>query len=144
MNVAKNKYHIKLKIPGPDMTDLELGCNSDVQYGKWMAACRLASKGKTMADPTYDVEVAGIKTFISMQQDNKDETDNPAVDNSHIQCEDFVPQRLLNRMKSKQVCRSYFSTELLLNRLTPATLENFFSDLAPPGIYTLSKVAERK
>ena len=107
VNVAKNKYHIKLKIPGPDMTDLELSCNSDVQYGKWMAACRLASKGKTMADPTYDVEVAGIKTFISMQQDNKDETDNPAVDNSHIQCEDFVPQRLLNRMKSKQVCRFY-------------------------------------
>ena len=103
VNVSKNKFHIKLKIPGPDMTEIELGCNSDVQYGKWMAACRLAAKGKTMADPTYDVEVAGIKTFISMQRDTKDETDSPAVDNASIQCEDFVPQRLLSRMKSKQV-----------------------------------------
>ena len=95
------------------MTEVELGCNSDVQYGKWMAACRLAAKGKTMADPTYDVEVAGIKTFVSMQQDNRDETDNPAVDNSHIQCEDFVPPRLLNRMKSKQVRKVKFLLKFL-------------------------------
>ncbi len=102
VNVSKNKYNIKLKIPGPDMTELELSCNSDVQYGRWMAACRLASKGKTMADPTYDVEVSGIKTFISMQKD-KDETDGPAMENSSLQSEDFVPPRLLTKYKSKQV-----------------------------------------
>ena len=55
-----------------------------------------------MADPTYDVEVSGIKTFISMQKD-KDETDNPALENSSLQSEDFVPPRLLNKYKSKQV-----------------------------------------
>lgn len=107
VNVAKNKFHIKLKIPGAEMTELELGCNSDVQYGRWMAACRLAAKGKTMADLTYDVEVAGIKTFISMQRDNRDETDSPAVDNASIQCEDFVPMRMLGKMKSKQVFIRY-------------------------------------
>ena len=111
VNVAKNKFNIKLKIPGPDMVELELGCNSDIQYGRWMAACRLAAKGKSMADPTYDVEVAGIKTFIGMQRDNKDETDNPSVDNSSIQCEDFVPPRILNKLKSKQVCISLFKQE---------------------------------
>ncbi len=84
------------------MIDLELGCLSDVQYGKWMAACRLASKGKTMADPTYEVEVSGIKTFISMQKD-KDETDNASMENPGLQSEDFVPPRLLSKYKSKQV-----------------------------------------
>lgn len=118
VNVSKNKFHIKLKIPGPDMTEIELGCNSDVQYGKWMAACRLAAKGKTMADPTYDVEVAGIKTFISMQRDTKDETDSPAVDNASIQCEDFVPQRLLSRMKSKQIAARILEAHSGFTKLT--------------------------
>eukprot|EP00794_Sanderia_malayensis_P020277 gene20277-22263_t len=102
VNVAKNKFNIKLKIPGQDMIELELSCNSDVQYARWMAACRLASKGKTMADPTYDVEISGIKTFIGMQKD-KDDTDGPQMENSHLQSEDFVPPRLLNKYKSKQI-----------------------------------------
>ena len=60
-----------------------------------------------MADASYDVEVSGVKTFLSMQREGKnkvaeDEIDNGA-DTSAIQAEDFVPQRLLNKYKSKQV-----------------------------------------
>ena len=76
VNIAKDKYHIKLRIPGPDIVEVELGCNSSEQYVKWMGACRLAAKGKTMADPSYDVEMSGVKTFLNMQSDSKmDETD---------------------------------------------------------------------
>lgn len=39
-----------------------------------MAACRLASKGKTMADSGYDAEVSGIQAFLSMQHDKGDAT----------------------------------------------------------------------
>jgi len=39
-----------------------------------MAACRLASKGKTMADAGYDAEVSGIQAFLSMQHDKGDAT----------------------------------------------------------------------
>lgn len=33
-----------------------------------MAACRLASKGRSLADSSYDSEVASIKSFLSMQK----------------------------------------------------------------------------
>ena len=39
-----------------------------------MAAYRLASKGKTMADAGYDAEVSGIQAFLSMQHDKGDAT----------------------------------------------------------------------
>ena len=32
-----------------------------------MAACRMASKGKSMADSGYDAEVKSIQAFLSMQ-----------------------------------------------------------------------------
>ena len=32
-----------------------------------MAACRMAAKGKSMADRGYDAEVKSIQAFLSMQ-----------------------------------------------------------------------------
>lgn len=69
VNLAKEKFNIKLRIPGNDMTELDIGCVSSEQYVKWMAACRLASKGKTMADPSYEVEISGVRTFLSLQSE---------------------------------------------------------------------------
>jgi len=39
-----------------------------------MAACRMASKGKTMADASYSSEMAGIQAFLSMQHDKGEST----------------------------------------------------------------------
>jgi len=39
-----------------------------------MAAFRMASKGKTMADASYNSEMAGIQAFLSMQHDKGDST----------------------------------------------------------------------
>lgn len=107
VNINKDKYHIKLVIPGQDMYEMELGCTSSQQYVKWMAACRLASKGKTMADPTYDMEMSGVNTFLNMQSDvkdsAKDETDYDAGAHGGMHPEDFVPPRILHRYKSKQI-----------------------------------------
>ena len=33
----------------------------ETQYSRWMAACRMAAKGKTMADRGYDAEVKSIQ-----------------------------------------------------------------------------------
>lgn len=33
-----------------------------------MAACRLASKGRSLADSSYDTEVMSIKSFLNMQK----------------------------------------------------------------------------
>lgn len=38
------------------------------QYAHWMAGCRLASKGRTMADSSYASEVQAILAFLSLQR----------------------------------------------------------------------------
>ena len=37
------------------------------QYARWMAAFRLASRGRSMADATYQTEVESIKNLLQMQ-----------------------------------------------------------------------------
>ena len=36
----------------------------ETQYSRWMAACRMAAKGKTMADRGYDAEVKSIQVNL--------------------------------------------------------------------------------
>ncbi len=64
-----------------------------------MAACRLAAKGKTMADRGYDAEVKSIQAFLSMQHPASQPVINPAT--LDISVEEYVAPRFLRRMKSK-------------------------------------------
>ncbi|KAI4803947.1 hypothetical protein KUCAC02_025592, partial [Chaenocephalus aceratus] len=57
VNISSQKFNIKLLIPVADgMNEIWLRCDMEKQYAHWMAACRLASKGKTMADSSYNLE----------------------------------------------------------------------------------------
>lgn len=103
VNIGKEKYNIKLRIPGADMTELDIGCNSSEQYVKWMAACRLASKGKTMADPSYDVEISGVRTFLSLQSDGNSNDNDASMGEGGMTPEDFVSPKILNKYKNKQL-----------------------------------------
>lgn len=74
------------------------------QYCKWMAACKLASKGKTMADSSFESEVQSLQKLLSMQKttnspEHKIETPNQL----DINAEDFVSPRYFRKVKSKQV-----------------------------------------
>ena len=55
VNIQLGKYGIRLSVPSTDgMSDLWLRCEQEGQYAQWMAACRVAAKGKSLADITYD------------------------------------------------------------------------------------------
>jgi kindlin 2 len=68
-----------------------------------MAACKLASQGKTMADSSYVTEVESLKILLSRQQ--------PALSPAHVQlqfdvnvnAEDFVAPRYHKKIKNKLV-----------------------------------------
>ena len=64
-----------------------------------MAACRLAAKGKTMADRVYDSEVKSIQAFLSMQHPASQPVINPAT--LDISVEEYVAPRFMRKMKSK-------------------------------------------
>ena len=46
---------------------IQISFPQEQQYARWMAACRMAAKGKSMADRGYDAEVKSIQAFLSMQ-----------------------------------------------------------------------------
>ena len=81
------------------------------QYTHWMAACRLASKGKTMADSSYENEVQSIQAFLNMQHPAQAPTMAPR--NTDFKPEDIVAPRFLKKLRLKQVreSRSRSSTD---------------------------------
>lgn len=67
-----------------------------------MAACRLASKGKTMADSSYNLEVQNILSFLKMQHMNPDPQFIEAI-STDINPECLVSPRYLKKYRNKQV-----------------------------------------
>ncbi|CAB1331065.1 unnamed protein product [Coregonus sp. 'balchen'] len=105
VNISAQKFNIKLLIPVADgMNEIWLRCDAEKQYAHWMAACRLASKGKTMADSSYNLEVQNILSFLKMQHMNPDPQfiAEPAVTND-INSECLVSPRYLKKYKNKQI-----------------------------------------
>lgn len=73
VNISGQKFCIKLLVPSPEgMTEVHLRCTDEQQYARWMAGCRLAAKGKTMADASYQAEVENILSFLKLQRSNPD------------------------------------------------------------------------
>ena len=71
----------------------------ETQYSRWLAACRMAAKGKTMADSGYDSEVKAIQAFLSMQHPASQPVINPST--LDIRVEEYVAARFYRRGKSK-------------------------------------------
>jgi kindlin 2 len=69
------------------------------QYAKWMAACRLAAKGRSLADSSYDTEVKSIIAFLQMQHPAPAPAINPSA--LDITPEDYVSPRFLRKFKGK-------------------------------------------
>ncbi|XP_075609336.1 fermitin family homolog 2 isoform X5 [Balearica regulorum gibbericeps] len=103
VNISGQKFNIKLLIPVAEgMNEIWLRCDNETQYASWMAACRLASKGKTMADSSYGMEVQNILSFLKMQHLNPDPQLIPEQITTDINPECLVSPRYLKKYKNKQ------------------------------------------
>ncbi|KAG2467298.1 fermitin family homolog 1 [Polypterus senegalus] len=106
VNVTGRKFGIKLLIPVADgMNEVYLRCEDESQYARWMAACMLASKGKTMAYSSYRTEVHNIQSFLKMKNVNSvpqapASSDPEAID---MTSECFVSPRYIKKYKTKQL-----------------------------------------
>lgn len=102
VNLATKKYGIKLFVPDSEgMSEICLRFDMEEQYCRWMAACKLASKGRTMADSSYESEVSALQTFLGMQHPSS----APVITTSQadIQPEDYIAPRFFRKIKSKQI-----------------------------------------
>nr|XP_033809906.1 fermitin family homolog 3 [Geotrypetes seraphini]XP_033809907.1 fermitin family homolog 3 [Geotrypetes seraphini] len=102
VNVPGQKFCIKLLVPSPEgMSEIYLRCDNEQQYAKWMAACRLAAKGKTMADGTYQSEIQNILSFLLLQKSNPD--CQIAADAENMNTQALVSPRYQKKFKAKQL-----------------------------------------
>ncbi|RXN04775.1 fermitin family -like protein [Labeo rohita] len=101
VSVAGQKFCIRLLIPGPEgMNEVYLRCEHEQQYSRWMAACRLASKGKTLADSSFSTEVQSILSFLAMQKTTP--SNNTAQSDESINTHSLVSPRYQKKYKPKQ------------------------------------------
>lgn len=73
------------------------------QYAQWMAACRLGSKGKTLADSTFQSEIQSIRSFLAMQKTNSGSHGNAPASDESINTHSLVSPRYHKKYKPKQV-----------------------------------------
>ncbi|KAF5274387.1 hypothetical protein FQA39_LY07267 [Lamprigera yunnana] len=105
VNISQNKYGIKLEVPSSEgMAEMYIRCDNEKQYAKWMAACRLAAKGRSLADSSYSSEVQTILDFIQIQRPNER---GPAINpkSLDIQPEDYIAPRFVRKIRGRLVQR---------------------------------------
>lgn len=76
-----------------------------------MAACRLAAKGRSLADSSYDAEVRSILAFLQLQHPAPAPAINPQ--SLDINPEDYAAPRFVRKLKSKV---SWLSPGFILQR----------------------------
>ncbi|KAK2588174.1 hypothetical protein KPH14_004217 [Odynerus spinipes] len=104
VHLSQGRYGIRLEVPSAEgMTEMWIRCDTEQQYAKWMAACRLAAKGRTLADASYESEVNSIIAFLQLQRPAPAPAINPS--SLDITPEDYVAPRFVKRFKGKLVQR---------------------------------------
>lgn len=121
------KYGIKLQVPMADgmhemwlrlarwfylrrcsfiSSDCEVSvfdrCANEAQFAKWMAAFKLASKGKTMADASYQYEVQNLLSHLTLQTTPQRQTDYYPTDAAVVNTDNYVPSRFLRKNKGNK------------------------------------------
>ncbi|XP_057707220.1 fermitin family homolog 3b [Corythoichthys intestinalis] len=104
VNVAAQKFLIRLLIPVPEgMNEVYLRCENEEQYARWMAACRLASKGKSLADSSFQSEINGIRSFLAMQNTSSSSHSSTTATDEIINTHSLVSPRYHKKYKTKQL-----------------------------------------
>uniref|UniRef100_A0A8C2XGT8 FERM domain containing kindlin 3b n=1 Tax=Cyclopterus lumpus TaxID=8103 RepID=A0A8C2XGT8_CYCLU len=104
VNVTAQKFLIRLLIPAPEgMNEVYLRCENEQQYAQWMAACRLASKGKTLADSSFQNEIQSIRSFLAMQKTSSGSHGNAPTNDESINPHSLVSPRYHKKYKAKQL-----------------------------------------
>ncbi|XP_013115846.1 unc-112-related protein [Stomoxys calcitrans] len=103
VNLSQQKFSIRLEVPpeggnGPN-TEVWIRCDTEDQYAKWMAACRLAAKGRSLADSSYDAEVSNIITLLKLQKPNQKATET--IKPKNIDTQDYLSPKMLKKLSGK-------------------------------------------
>lgn len=107
VDLLEGKYAIRLEVSpdghhGPN-SEVWVRCENEQQYAKWLAACRLAAKGRSLADSTYESEVDGILSLLQMQRPVHGVHLN--IDQRSVDAVDYMSPKMLRKLSNKAVQR---------------------------------------
>ncbi|XP_030372803.1 unc-112-related protein [Scaptodrosophila lebanonensis] len=107
VSLAHGKFAIRLEVApegrrGPN-TEVWVRCENEEQYAKWMAACRLAAKGRSLADSSYETEVSSIRSLLQMQKPAQAAPIN--INPRSVEPMDYLSPKMLRKLSSKAVQR---------------------------------------
>ncbi|XP_017843498.2 unc-112-related protein [Drosophila busckii] len=107
VNLAQGKYAIRLEVSPEDRhgpnSEVWVRCENEQQYAKWLAACRLAAKGRSLADSSYDSEVDAILSLLQMQRPMHGVHVN--IDPRSVDAVDYLAPKILRKLSNKAVHR---------------------------------------
>ncbi|KAE8607460.1 hypothetical protein XENTR_v10011192 [Xenopus tropicalis] len=102
VNISSQKFCIRLLVPTPEgMNEVYLRCDDEQQYARWMAGCRLAAKGRTMGDASYEGEVQSVLSFLNLQKSTTTQSNTTASDSINVHA--LVSPRFQKKLKPKQL-----------------------------------------
>ncbi|CAF3235936.1 unnamed protein product [Rotaria socialis] len=115
VHISSKKYAIRLMIPSLDgMNDTLIRCSTDEQYAKWMAAFRLASKGRSINEQSYETERESILALLNMQRPS---SSNHQQNKFDIQSENFVSPKFVKKYKTKQLTERILEAHAAVSNL---------------------------
>lgn len=108
VNLTEGKYAIRLEVSPDDdrhkpNSEVWVRCENEQQYAKWLAACRLAAKGRSLADSTYESEVDGIISLLQMQRPVQGVHLN--INHRSVDAVDYLSPKMLRKLSNKAVQR---------------------------------------
>lgn len=67
VDVGAHKFCIRLLVAAPDgMSEVQLRCRDPPQYARWLAGCRLAAHGRSLATAASGAEARGVLGVLGM------------------------------------------------------------------------------
>ncbi|CAF0861801.1 unnamed protein product [Rotaria sordida] len=122
VNISSKKYAIRLLIPSIDgMNEILIRCSTDEQYAKWMAAFRLASKGRSIGESSYETERESILALLNMQRPSSSSSSSSSSNHQQtkfdIQPENFVSAKFVKKYKTKQLTERILEAHATVSNL---------------------------
>lgn len=106
VNVSSQKFMIKVLVPSSqqDASNFEycLRPDSEKSYAEWMAALKLATQGRSMADSCYESEVQAIVAFLQIHHPSPsphNKTNASSLKEGGFNIEYYVAPRFVNKLK---------------------------------------------
>ncbi|XP_064293509.1 fermitin family homolog 3-like [Phalacrocorax carbo] len=139
VDVGAQKFCIKLLVAAPEgMSEIQLRCRDAPQYARWVAGCRLASRGLSLADASFGAEVRGVLGVLGLQPGG-DPSLPPAAPGAPPRAPPdprvLVAPRFLRKAKAKQLVPRILEVLHRVGALSPAQAQLRFLEAwqALPG-----------